>query len=67
MKPIIIALLNALIPLGISLLLLVRPQAFTRKDLKVEENAKLAGQLKQAGVVLLVAGILIFVSNLMTG
>ena len=66
MKAIIIDLIDALIPLGIALLLLVCPQVFTKKDLKAEENAKTAGLLKKAGIALLVAGILILISNLMT-
>ena len=66
MREIVIAGLDALIPIGIAVLLLVRPQAFTKKDLKLEANSKLAGNLKKAGIILLVAGALIFVSGLIT-
>jgi hypothetical protein len=66
MKEVIIDFLDALIPLGIAVLLLARPQMFTKKDLKAPENTKTAGLLKKAGIILLVAGILILISNLMT-
>lgn len=66
MKALIIDCLDALIPLGIAVLLLVRPQAFTKKDLKAEENATLAKRFKTIGFVLLGAGILILISSLMT-
>ena len=65
MKEVIIDFLDALIPLGIAVLLLARPQIFTKKDLKASENAKTAGLLKKGGIILLVAGILILISNLM--
>jgi hypothetical protein len=65
MKAVIIDFLDALIPLGIAILLLARPQTFTKKDLKAPENAKTAGLLKKAGFILLGAGILILISNLM--
>lgn len=66
MQKLIIDFLDALIPLGIAGLLLLRPQAFTKRDLTLEENATLAGRLKIGGYVLLGAGILILISNLMT-
>jgi len=49
MKELIIDFIDALIPLGIAVLLLACLQAFTKKDLKTEENAKLADRLKKAG------------------
>ncbi len=67
MKELIIDFVDALIPLGIAVLLLVCPRAFTKKDLKAEENATTAKRLKTAGIVLLIAGALILTSNLMTG
>jgi len=67
MKELIMDLLGALIPLGIAVLLLVRPQIFTKKDLKAEENASIAKRLKTVGAILFVAGILILLSNLMPG
>ena len=66
MKELIIDFIDALIPLGIAVLLLVCPQVFTKKDLKAEENSKIAKRLKTVGIVLLGAGILILISNLMT-
>ena len=66
MKELIIDFIDALIPLGIAVLLLACPQAFTKKDLKAEENAKVSGRLKKAGVLLLVAGVLILAANFMT-
>ena len=56
--------IDALIPLGVSLLILVRPQALTKKDLSLEENAPLAKQLKTSGFILLGAGTLILIANL---
>ena len=66
MKELLVDLIDARIPLGGAVLLLVWPQAFTRKDLKAEENARTAGRLKTAGILLLVAGVLILIANLMT-
>ncbi len=67
MKQVIIAFVDALIPLGIAALLLLRPQVFTKKDLKADENCKLASRLKKVGIGLLVAGVLILISNLIAG
>jgi hypothetical protein len=67
MRELIIDFIDALIPLGFALVLLICPQAFVKKDLKAEENAPTAKRLKTIGNVLLVAGALIMISNLMTG
>ncbi len=56
--------LDAAIPLVIAVLLLGRPQWFTKKDLKADENKPLAGRLKKIGWALVVAGILILIANL---
>ena len=66
MKELIINSIDALIPVGFAISLLVFPQAFTKKDLKAEENAPTAKRFKTAGIVLLIAGALILTSNLMT-
>ena len=67
MRELIINSIDALIPLGFAGLLLARPQAFVKKDLKAQENVTTAKRLKTAGIVLLIAGVLILASNLMTG
>ena len=67
MRELIINSIDALIPLGSAALLLARPQAFVKKDLKAQENATTAKRLKTAGIVLLIAGVLILASNIMTG
>ena len=67
MKELVIHSIDALIPLGFAASLLVCPQAFTKKDLKAQENALTAKRFKTAGIVLLAAGALILMSNLMTG
>ena len=54
-------ILDLLVPFGIGVLLLVFPQWFTKKDLKAEENLKLAKRLKTIGWALLAAGVLVFV------
>ena len=53
-------ILDLLVPFGIGVLLLVFPQWFTKKDLKAEENLKLAKRLKMIGWALLAAGVLVF-------
>jgi hypothetical protein len=63
----IIDFIDALIPLGIGLFILVRPQVFGKKDLNTEENEKMVKRFKIIGVLLLIAGVLILISNLMTG
>ena len=63
MTPLIMDFIDALIPLGIAVLLLAFPQSFTKKDLKAEENKKLAARLKTIGWVLMAAGILILIGN----
>ena len=67
MTELIINFIDAFIPLGFAVLLLVCPQIFMKKDLKAAENATTAKRLKTAGFFLLIAGALILTSNLMTG
>ena len=56
--------IDALIPLGFAVLLLCSPQLFTKKDLKADENKRLAARFKMIGWVLMAAGILILIANL---
>jgi len=63
MRQLLIPFIEALIPLGFGVLILVFPQWFTKKDLKAEENQTVAGRLKKIGWVLLGAGILIFIAG----
>ena len=56
--------IDALIPLAGALLLLAWPQAFTKKDLKAEENKTLARRLRMIGWLLLAAGVLILIASL---
>jgi len=55
---------DVLIPLGFAVLLLGFPQVFTKKDLKADENKKLATRLKMIGWVLAAAGVLILIANI---
>lgn len=64
MGPLIIACIDALIPLGIAVLLLAFPQWFTKKDLKAEENKGIANTLWKCGWALVAAGILILIANI---
>jgi uncharacterized membrane protein len=56
--------IDALIPLVGALLLLASPQAFTKKDLKAEENKTLARRFRMIGWLLLAAGVLILIASL---
>jgi hypothetical protein len=56
--------IDALIPLGVAVLLLAFPQSFTKKDLKADENKRLAARLKTIGWVLMAAGVLILIANM---
>ena len=56
--------IDALIPLAGPLLLLAWPQAFTKKDLKAEENKTLARRIRMIGWLLLAAGVLILIASL---
>ena len=56
--------IDALIPLAGALLLWQWPQAFTKKDLKAEENRTLAQRLRMIGWLLLAAGVLILIASL---
>ena len=64
MRQMVINFIEALIPLGIAVLLLVFPQWFTKKDLKAEENKGLAGKLRKIGWGLMAAGVLILIANI---
>ncbi len=54
--------IDALIPLGFAVLLLAFPQVFTKKDLKADENKRLAARLKTIGWLLMAAGVLILIA-----
>jgi hypothetical protein len=56
--------IDALIPLAGALLLWQWPQAFTKKDLKAEENRTLARRFRMIGWLLLAAGVLILIARL---
>jgi hypothetical protein len=56
--------IDALIPLAGALLLWQWPQAFTKKDLKAEENRTLARRFGMIGWLLLAAGVLILIASL---
>jgi hypothetical protein len=56
--------IDALIPLGFAVLLLAYPQVFTKKDLKADENQKLAARFKTIGWLLLAAGVLILIGQM---
>lgn len=60
----IIDFVDALIPLGFAVLLLAFPQWFTKKDLKADENMRLAGKFKKIGWLLMGAGMLILIANI---
>ena len=55
---------DALIPLAGALLLWQWPQAFTKKDLKADENRTLARRFRMIGWLLLAAGVLILIASL---
>jgi hypothetical protein len=55
--------IDALIPFIGAALLLIFPQWFTKRDLKAEENRKIAKRLNTAGWLLLVAGALILAAS----
>jgi hypothetical protein len=56
--------IDALIPLAGALLLWQWPQAFTKKDLKAEENRTLARRFRMIGWLLLAAGVLTLIASL---
>jgi len=64
MTRLIVDFIDALIPLGVAVLLLAFPQLFTKKDLKADENKRLAARLKMIGWVLMAAGVLILIANI---
>ncbi len=55
--------IDVLIPLAGALLVLAFPQCLTKRDLKAEENRKVARRLRTSGWLLLVAAALILVAN----
>ena len=57
--------LNVLLPLVIALLLLVRPQLFTKRDLQAEENKGVANMLKTIGWVFVVVALLMFIGDVL--
>ncbi len=61
MTKLIANFIDALIPLGFAVLLLAFPQLFTKKDLKADENKRLAARLKTIGWLLMAAGVLILI------
>ena len=65
-RKLLIDFIDALIPLGIAVLLLAFPQWFTKKDLKADANQGIASRLKKIGWLLLAAGVLILISNIGT-
>lgn len=64
MRQLLIGFIDALIPLGIAVLLLLFPQWFTKKDITIEENKSIADRLKKAGWWLIAAGILVLIANI---
>ena len=56
--------IDAVIPLAFAVLLLASPQLFTKKDLKADENKKLAARLRTIGWVLMAAGVLILIADI---
>ena len=64
MKQMVISFIEALIPLGIAVLLLAFPQWFTKKDLTADENKGLAGTLRKIGWGLMAAGVLILIASI---
>jgi hypothetical protein len=63
---ILVEFIDAIFPFAVGILILVKPQVFTKTDLSLEENQKAAGLLKKGGVCLLIAGVFIFIAHLMT-
>jgi len=64
MRQLLINFIDTLIPFGIAALLLLFPQWFTKKDLKIEDNRNIAKRLKYIGWLLLAAGTLILIVNI---
>ena len=64
MRQLVINFIEALVPLGFAVLLLVFPQWFTKKDLKTDENKGLAGIFRKIGWVLMAAGVLILLASI---
>ncbi len=55
--------IDCLIPLVAGIVVLLAPQILTKKDLAAEENASTRKRLRWAGVLLVVAAVLIFVAT----
>jgi len=64
MRQLVINFIEALIPLGFAVLLLVFLQWFAKKDLKADENKGLAGKLRKIGWGLMAAGVLILIASM---
>ena len=64
MKQWIANFIDALIPLGFAVLVLAWPQAFTKRDLKADENKRLAARLRMIGWLLMAAGALILIASI---
>ena len=63
MREFLVDYIDCLIPLVAGILVLLAPQVLTKRDLAAEENASTRKRLRLAGVLLVVAGILIFVAT----
>jgi len=64
LRQMVINFIEALIPLGFAVLLLVFPQWFTKKDLMAEENKGLSSILRKIGWGLMAAGVLILIASI---
>lgn len=58
--------IDALIPLAAGIALIFFPQAFTKKDLNAEDNKPLKKRLSLFGVMGIIAGVLLLLSELFT-
>ncbi len=63
MRELLVNYIDCLIPLVAGIVVLLAPQILTKKDLAAEENASTRKRLRWAGVLLVVAGVLIFVAT----
>ena len=64
MRQLTVFLLDAIIPLVFAVLLLTFPQWFTKRDLRAEDNKKLAGNLKKIGWLLMAASVAILIVDI---
>ncbi len=63
MRELLVNYIDCLIPFVAGIVVLLAPQILTKKDLAAEENASTRKRLRWAGVLLVVAGVLIFVAT----